>query len=226
MDRCGCDDYASPIYERDARDDRESYHAAGPDETTRMLLDLIEAEGVDDATILDVGGGIGVIDHELIRGGARSATIVEASPPYLDAAREEAGQAGLLDRIAIIDGDFVRLVDDIEAADIVTLDRVICCYPDADALVSASAGRAKRVYGLVLPRDRWYVRWAMRLENFTRWLRRDAYRAFAHPNTRIDAQLQTSGLPIRSEAQTHWWRIVLYVRDAPLESEASGVATG
>ena len=159
MDGCGCDGYASPIDDSTAQDDRARYHAGGPDRTTRMLLDMIEAQFESGMSVLDVGGGIGVIDLELLKAGAGRAVLVEASPEYLEAARDEARQAGLADRIEVVAGDFVRHAADIDAADIVTLDRVVCCYPDADALVSASAAKAMRLYGLVLPRDRWYVRW-------------------------------------------------------------------
>jgi len=145
--------------------------------------------------------------------GARSAVLVEASPDYLDAAREEAQQADLLDRIEIVAGDFVRRAADIDEADIVTLDRVVCCYPDADELVSASAAHAKKLCGLVLPRDRWYVRWALRLDNVKYWLKRSAYRAYAHANTGIDEQLTAVGLRPCAEETTLFWRVVLYTRD-------------
>lgn len=213
MDCCGCDDYPSAPFDPDeAQRVRDRYHDVGPDETTQMLLDMIGAEGASGATVLDIGGGIGIIDHELLRRGAGRAVIVEASPAYLAAARDEASMAGLLDRIDIVAGDFVRHAEALEEADIVTLDRVVCCYRAADELVPASAAHARRLYGLVLPRDRWYVRWLIRLEN-VRWrLKRSAYRAYAHPNARIDAQVRAAGLQPRSEAFTAFWRVVLYER--------------
>ena len=215
MDSCGCDEYASPIDENIALSDRDSYLSSGPDETTRMLLDMIEANSDPGASVLDVGGGIGVIGHELLKAGASTAVLVEASPSYLKVAREEAGKANLLDRMQIVAGDFVRHAGDIDAADIVTLDRVVCCYPDADELVSTSASHAKQLYGLVLPRDRWYVRWATRLDNVRWWLKRSAYRAYAHANTGIDEHARAAGLVVRSEAFTRFWRVVLYARGEP-----------
>jgi magnesium-protoporphyrin O-methyltransferase len=178
-----------------------------------MLLDMIQAHEVSGATVLDVGGGIGVIDHELLAAGARRAVLVEATPAYLEAARAEAEEAGLLDRMEIVAGDFVRRADDIGEADIVTLDRVVCCYRGADELISASASHARKLYGLVLPRDRWYIPWLLRLENVRWWLRRSAYRAYAHANTRIDARVRAAGLRQRSEKFTPLWRVVLYERD-------------
>jgi SAM-dependent methyltransferase len=212
MDCCGCDGYPTPFDTVEAQKDRDRYHAGGPDGTTRMLLDMIGTEAATGATVLDVGGGIGVIDQELIRLGASRAVLIDASPAYLEAAREEALDAGLLDRWQIVAGDFVRRADDMDDADIVTLDRVVCCYRAVDELVTASAAHARRLYGLVLPRDRWYVPWLIRLGNIRWWLKRSGYRAYAHANARIDEQLRTAGLRRRSETSTSFWRVVLYER--------------
>ena len=92
---------------RTAERDRVRYHRDGPDRTTRMLLDMIRRIGVAGATILDIGGGIGVIDQELLKAGARRAAMIDVSHAYLDVAREEAHKADLLDRIDFHQGDFV-----------------------------------------------------------------------------------------------------------------------
>lgn len=175
---------------------------------------------IREATVLDVGGGIGVIDQELLRAGAARAVLVEASAAYLDIARQEAQRAGLVDGMGFVQGDFVARVGEIEAADIVTLDRVVCCYPDAEALVGATAARARTVYGLVLPRDRWLIRAGIRLVNLGFRLRRKAYRAYAHANPRIDQSLAAAGLRPRLEGGTFFWRVVVYDREGPL-SDAS-----
>jgi magnesium-protoporphyrin O-methyltransferase len=181
-----------------------------------MLLDLIEADRRQDATVLDVGGGIGIIDLELLRAGARRAVLVEASPAYLEAARAEAVEAGLADRLDIVAGDFVHHADAVDPADIVTLDRVVCCYPDAQALVTASAAKARLMLGLVLPRDRWYVRWVVRLINIRYRLTGHPYRSHAHANALIDTLAASAGLQARAQAFTAVWRVVVYARaDVP-----------
>jgi SAM-dependent methyltransferase len=212
MDCCGCDDPTTPFDANEARRDRERYHANGPDETTSMLLDMIGSEAATGATVLDIGGGIGVIDQELLHRGASRAVLVDASRAYLEAARDEASDAGLLDRLEIVAGDFVHRAGSVARADIVTLDRVVCCYRAVDELVPASAAHARRLYGLVLPRDRWYVRWLVRLDNVRHRLKRSGYRAFAHANARVDEHVRTAGLQQRSEAFTLFWRVVLYER--------------
>jgi predicted TPR repeat methyltransferase len=212
MDACGCDEFATVFDRRTAEHDLERYRTKGPDRTTQMLLDMVRPAMGTGATLLDIGGGIGVLDHELLRAGAGHATIVDASPAYLAAARQEANRRHVLDRIEFVDGDFVRHAHRIEAADIVTLDRVVCCYGDAAALVGLSADRARRVYGLVLPRDGWLIRLGIRLVNIGFAIRRKAYRAYAHPNAVIDRMVADQGLLPREERSTWFWRVVVYER--------------
>jgi magnesium-protoporphyrin O-methyltransferase len=212
MDACGCDGPFSIFDRATAEVDLQRYRRRGPDRTTRLLLEMIRARGVRDASVLDVGGGIGVIDHELLRDGAARAVLVDASAPALDAARDEGRRRSHLDRLGLVNGDFVAQASAIGAADIVTLDRVVCCYPDMLSLVRLSASRARAQYGLVLPRDRAIIRWGLRLMNVWFRIRGLTYRAFAHPNERVDAVIEEEGLRPRSEAHTFFWRVVLYDR--------------
>jgi magnesium-protoporphyrin O-methyltransferase len=216
MDGCGCEPGFEIFDRRTAESDIERYRRHGPDETTRLLLDMIRERGVQAATVLDIGGGVGVIDHELLKAGAGHATIIDASAPSLEAARNEARRRGHLDRVEFMDGDFVSRAAAIDPADIVTLDRVVCCYPDVASLVRLSAERARRLYGLVLPRDRRFVRWGIRLMNVWFRVRGLAYRAFAHPNAVVDALAAEEGLHPAVERRTFFWRVVLYERvEAP-----------
>jgi magnesium-protoporphyrin O-methyltransferase len=212
VDACGCDPGFEIFDESTATADAERYRRHGPDATTRMLLDMIREHGISGLAVLDIGGGIGVIDHELLREGAGHAVLVDASPPSLEVARDEARRRGLLDRIDFVDGDFVAHAASIAAADVVTLDRVICCYPDVEALVRLSAERARSLYGLVLPRDRWFLRFGSRVLNAWFRLRGFGYRSFAHPNARVDALAAEAGFRPRREEHTFVWRVVLYER--------------
>ena len=212
MDTCGCDEFATVFDRRTAEQDLERYRTKGPDRTTRMLLDMVRPAVGLGTTVLDIGGGVGVIDHELLRASAGHATLVDASPAYLAAARQEANRRNLLDRVEFVEGDFVRHAHRIDAADIVTLDRVVCCYGDAAALVGLSADRARSVYGLVLPRDGWLIRLSIRLVNIGFAIRRKAYRAYAHPNATIDRLVADQGLQPREERSTWFWRVVVYGR--------------
>jgi predicted TPR repeat methyltransferase len=213
MDTCGCgDDFASIFDRSTAEGDRDRYRREGPDRTTKMLLEMIDRHRVRGASLLDIGGGIGVITQELLRGGVGRAVLVDASPAYLDVARTEARTSNLLDRVEFIEGDFVRRAGGIDPADIVTLDRVVCCYPDAEALVSGSADLARVLYGLVLPRNSRPVRFAIWLGNLRFRVRRSPYRAFSHSNHQVDRLVGERGLRVIDEGRTFFWRVVLYGR--------------
>jgi magnesium-protoporphyrin O-methyltransferase len=212
MDSCGCEGLDWMFDRRTAERDRDRYHRRGADRTTRMLIDMIRPIGVDGATLLDIGGGIGIIDQELLKAGADRAVMVDVSQAYLDVAREEARAAGLVDRIDFQQGDFVQRAAETAAADIVTLDRVVCCYADAGSLVGASAAHAGRVYGLVMPRDRFLVRSAISIYNWTLRLRRKAYRGYVHRNAEIDGFASAAGLRQRSQGRTFIWRVVVNER--------------
>jgi SAM-dependent methyltransferase len=211
-DACGCEGFDSMFDRRRAEDDRDSYRRDGPDATTRMLLGLIRRYGVAGSSILDIGGGIGVIDLELLREGAGHAVLVDASESSLRVAREEARRANALDRFELVAGDFVREAANIDSADIVTLHRVVCCYRDAEALVGLSSARAGTLYGLVLPRDRWFVRLGLRLINLKHIVLRQSFRVYAHSNRRIDRIVAANGLKPRVEVTTAVWRVVVYDR--------------
>ena len=214
MDTCGCDGGFEIFDQKSADADLDRYQRHGPDQTTVMLLGMIRERGVQGASILDIGGGIGVIDHELLRAGAGYAVLVDASPPALAAARAEARRRGVLDRLDFVDGDFVSRAASIDPADIVTLDRVVCCYPDVESLVRLSASRARRVYALVLPRDRWILRVGLGVLNVWFRIRGFGYRSFVHPNARVDAIVAQAGLHPAREERTFVWRVVLYDRAA------------
>lgn len=195
-----------------AHRDLSRYRRRGPDTTTRLLLEAIRGTGLTDGTLLDIGSGIGVIVHELLGTRVGSATLVEAAPAYLTVARDQTNQRGTEDRVRAIEGDAVELGEALPPADLVTLDRVICCYPDATALVAATATRARHLYAVTLPHDRWYVRAVLGLENAVRRLKGSGFRTFVHSVPRIEKQLASIGFHRRAARATLVWYVALYAR--------------
>ncbi|MGZ8690915.1 MAG: class I SAM-dependent methyltransferase, partial [Aeromicrobium sp.] len=55
-------------------------------------------------TVLDIGGGVGAVHHELLHSGAATAVDVDASRAYIAVAREEAERQGLRATLAVIRG--------------------------------------------------------------------------------------------------------------------------
>jgi SAM-dependent methyltransferase len=196
-----------------ADDDLREYQRKGAAKQTRLLLDTLRQAGVEGLTLLDIGGGVGVIQHELFKSGIQAATDVDASSAYLTVAREEAARRGHADRVRFVHGNFVELAPEIDSADIVTLDRVICCFPDVEAMVSLSAARAGKWYGLIYPRDTWWMRLGERIGNFFLALTRNKYRFFVHSTEKVDALARQSGLKPHYRARaTLFWQVVVYGR--------------
>lgn len=208
-----CQGIAQEFDGRMARRDLRRYRRRGPSATTRMLLDALEEQPVEGGSFLDVGGGIGAIQHRLMEAGAAHGTHVDGSPAYLAAAREEATRRGHEDRVRFLAGDFVDLAPEVEAADIVTLDRVICCYPDMPALVDATAARARRVYGLVFPRERRANRLGFALLNLVQTLRRRPFRVFLHSTSAVQERLRSHGFRKRVHLESFLWQVHLYLKD-------------
>ncbi|MBI1281043.1 MAG: methyltransferase domain-containing protein [Anaerolineaceae bacterium] len=198
-----------------ARGDLESYRKNGPDKTTVMLLDAIRKAASPkstDQTLLDIGGGVGAIQHELLADTVQSAVHVDASTAYLGASQEEAGKRGHRDRVTYMHGNFVELAPEIESADIVTLDRVLCCYPDMPALVTASSAHAKHLIGVIYPRDTWWSRLGGKLFNMWFIIRRNPFRFFVHPAGAVDAAVRANGFTQRYHQESGFWQVVLYGR--------------
>jgi hypothetical protein len=169
--------------------------------------------------VLDIGGGVGALQHALLEAGASGVVGVDASPAYLRTAKEEAERRGHADRVSYRYGDFVEMAETVDPADMVTLDRVICCYPDVEALVGRSAERARRLYGLVHPREAWWTRLGLAVLNLGLRLARRPFRAYVHPVETVDAVAQEKGLSLRTrESVGPIWQIAVYDRSAATAS--------
>jgi hypothetical protein len=213
---CGasCCGVADLFDEAKARKDLDAYRRRGPSPSTALLLGALRGAGRSLDTLLDVGGGVGAIAHEMLASGLSHATIVDGSTAYLAAAREESERRAQGTRLSVRDGDFVEIADDVEPADVVTLDKVVCCYEDMDMLLASSAARARLLYGIVYPRDAWWVRLAIAAENaMMRW-KGSAFRGFVHRNAEIDAALRRAGLVPRFRSGRVWWVVAVYQRRA------------
>jgi magnesium-protoporphyrin O-methyltransferase len=194
-----------------ARSDLTRYRRQGPDQTTRLLRDAIFGAG-HGKTVLDVGAGIGALSFELLAAGAERVTAVEAAPAYVAAAREEARRRNVSNRFDLVHGDFVSVAGNVMPADVVTMDRVVCCYPAYRPLLEAALRRSRRLLAFSYPRDRWYVRAAVGMQNLGRALFRNPFRGFVHSARDMEALLKQHGFVRMRRRETLKWSADLYVR--------------
>jgi magnesium-protoporphyrin O-methyltransferase len=184
----------------------------GPNRTTAQLVDELAAGGIEGLTVLDIGAGVGAVHLGLLERGAASATDVDASAPYLAAARDEAQRRGLADRVTYHRGDAVRIVPELPPADLVALDRVVCCYGDMPGLMRAAGDRTRRRLGIVIPRDRWWVRAGLGLENVVARIRRDRFRVYAHRTAAVIEAATAAGLVVSTHQRGFVWQTLVFER--------------
>jgi magnesium-protoporphyrin O-methyltransferase len=210
---CNCCEITDHAFtEAEARAEVKNYRNRGPARQTKLILEAIRSLGLKDAVLLDVGGGIGTIYHELLEDVAREATHVDASSAYLKIATEEAKRRGHRERVKFIHADFTDVAADLPQADVVTLDRVVCCYPDFRGLLRAAASHSRRAIALTYPREIWYMRVGLRVINFFQKLRRDPFRVFLHPVAEMESLLNGEGLRKVSVCRLFVWEMALYQR--------------
>jgi hypothetical protein len=177
-------------------------------------VEALRARGVQGRTLLDIGGGVGAVQHQLLASGLREATDVDASSAYLRAAKSEAERLGFEGRVRYHYGNFLDLAHGIPPADIVTLDRVICCYDDMQGLVGASAEKAHLMYGVVYPRDAWWTRFGIRIMNIGHRLRGNPFRVFAHETSAVESILESRGLVRSFHRTAGLWQVAVFERKA------------
>ncbi len=210
---CNCCQITDRTFgEDDARAGLRRYQRKGPAAQTLELLKFVRSRHPHSATLLDIGGGIGIIHHELLDDVAAQATHVDASSAYLHAAESEAARRGHAQRVKFIQADFTDVASSLPPADIVTLDRVVCCYPDFRSLLTAAASRCNEVLAMTYPREKWYMRLAIHLIDWLQSLRRDPFRVFVHPVAQMDVVLAAAGMRRVSVKRLLVWEIALYVR--------------
>lgn len=146
----------------------------------------------------------------LLEAGAASAVDADASRDYLSTARAEAERRGLGDRVAYRYGDVVELAAELPPADVVTMDSVVCCYPDLEPLLGAATRSRPRLVGLTYPRDTWWMRTYMRLDNLVHWARRSPARYFVHRHADLERWMRGAGYRKIHEGGIRPWRVVVY----------------
>ena len=195
-----------------ARKESMAYSRKGLGKRARKLTALVESQDISEATVLDIGCGVGALHLELLKQGAGRAIGVEVSSAYVQAATSLAQSLGFQDAVEYHEGDFVELEEGIPPADIVLLDRVVCCYPELESLVTASARHAQRLYALTYPRRTWWMRVAAFMMNLGLTVVRRQFRFLLHHPRQIRATLASAGFTPFNRATSGPWELAAYQR--------------
>lgn len=209
----GCCDpsgYPGVFNEKQAQRVARAFRRKGLDATAGPMVDALTRRGVEGATLLEVGAGSGTAQVALLERGVARSVAYDISPAYEGIAHGLLTEYGLRDRVEWHTGDF--LADGAAQSDIVFLNRVVCCYPDMPELVDASAGRARRLLAMAYPRDRWFVRFGIRILNRLLAFRKNSFRVFVHDPGEIASRVDQSGLSEVDAGRTVMWQWKVWER--------------
>lgn len=208
---CNCCEITDQAFsEKEAKAEIKAYRKKGPAKHTKLIIGAIRSLSMTNAELLDIGGGVGAIQLELLGDVAVKATDVDASSSYLKVASEEAVRRGHESRVHFVHADFTDIADKIPQADIVTLDRVVCCYPDFRRLLKAAAGHSRKAIAFTYPRETWYLRIGFKIVNFFQSLGKDPFRIFLHPISKMDSLLRSEGFERVTRSQLFVWEMACY----------------
>ena len=160
------------------------------------MVKYLVSRGVEGADVLEVGGGVGGIQLELLKAGVAKTVNIELSSGYEEAAQELAEQEAFEDRITRRLGDFVEHQHEFEPADVVVMNRVVCCYPWMERMMEAAANKTGRFLALTFPREKWWMKFGVGFVNRLMGLRKCDFRAFVHPGADIESVATRAGLVV------------------------------
>ena len=212
MGCCQCQGIENMFDKKAAKRALKRYLKKGPSKTTGMLLKAIHKTEVKGLNFLDIGGGIGAIQYDLIKAGASSGTSIEASPAYIDLAKEEIRKYNLAEIIDFKHGDFTAIASDVDSADIVTMDKVICCYDDMSELVRLSSKLSRKIYAIIYPRDVWWTKLALPFINFYPIIKGSPFRVFIHPTKKVEEIIIRNRLKRDYYATTLFWQVAIFTK--------------
>jgi SAM-dependent methyltransferase len=189
--------------------DADRYRRRGLPPRGRRLIAAIEASTtLAGSSTLEIGLGAGGVTIEMLKRGAARAVGVDAVPAQLGAARKLAADMKVADRIELVLGDFTGTSDLVADADVVVMDRVVCCYADWRTLLGAAAAHAQSAIALTYPRDVWWMKLVARSMNIWWRLKKSEFRFRVHPVHEMHALLVAQGFAPRVHARYFAWEIM------------------
>ena len=195
-----------------AKKQYKHYLKNGPSKVTAKLIEQLANSKIG-ASLLDVGGGIGAIQWWFLRNGGIQTYGVDASTGYTHFAIEYAAQNDFKESSHFILGDFTTLAPELPPVNHVTLDKVICCYPDFEAIINQACSKASGTVSLSYPMDgfvadivRWFGVLSMKLI-------RNPFKPYVHRVASVRALFVENGFKLREQETSFPWHIQTYEKD-------------
>ncbi|MDH4199301.1 MAG: class I SAM-dependent methyltransferase [Spirochaetia bacterium] len=215
MSCCGnnCASGIDKFFSKEAARFLKRYKKKGLEKSQKNLFQGIQQTGISNQTILEIGCGVGYFHSQLIKAGAKKATGIDISKEMIGHAKNYMKEIGLDKRTDYHVGDFVEISEDIGSADITVLDKVICCYPDAEDLVEKSISRTKHVYAFTLPRDRWWIKYPIKLVVAVLKIFRSSFHPYFHEHSSIHSRLESGNFKMDYQNHVFFWETYVFIKN-------------
>lgn len=193
-----------------AQKELRKYLKSGPNKATKKLIDSIGKDIPVGKSLLDIGGGIGALQWYFLSNGATSTTDIDYSTGYIEVAKSHAAEQGWASQVNYHEGDFLELANSIEAHDFVTLDKVVCCYPDYQGLLKQALSKSKEGIALVYPLGGTIAKIISYLGRIYLRLTGNTFRPYIHPVKEIRHLIASRGFEIVSSQVSFPWHVEVY----------------
>jgi magnesium-protoporphyrin O-methyltransferase len=189
----------------------KNFHKRGLAKEQRYLLEGIRPESISGKTVLEIGCGIGALHLTLLKHGGASAVGIDISEGMLQAATQLSREFGFENRVSYINGDFAAMDEQIASADVVLVDKVVCCYRDLDDLLTKSISKCTGVYALSFPRPNALVRIYFTLPIMIGTLLKWSFRPWWHDWEKMVQKIQDAGFRQVYKRDTLVWTVRVFV---------------
>ncbi len=200
------------FFNRNARVAMKRFRKNGLDRAQAVILRGLKQSGFEGMTVMDIGCGIGGLHLTLLQEGMTSAVGIDLSDGMIEGARELAAELRLGERTKYHVADFAKTADSFERADVVILDKVLCCYQDPGALIEKSVGKSVQLYAVSYPRNSILGKGSFKFSGFIARLLRQSFQPLYHDTVMLEDTITRQGMEERFSGTTPIWQVKVYGR--------------
>ena len=208
---CGADMFFN---EKMAAKEYRKYLKKGPVKATARIIAQLSGQEVTGKSLVDVGGGIGALQWWFLQQGGAQTTDIDASSGYLQKAREHAEKNGWQDKARFVMGDCTDRYKEVGDAHFITLDKVVCCYPNFKEILAATCDKAREGVSLSYPMDGFIAQAIRNIGTLFFMLKGNPFRPYIHPVKDIRKIFAEKGFTRIAHDISFPWHVETYARVA------------
>lgn len=206
---CGADLFFD---KKTADKEYRKYLKKGPSRITAKMISQLEDQDIGGKSMIDIGGGIGALQWWFLENGGNNTVGIDASSGYLKQAEDHAKNKGLESNTKFLLGDCVEVYPQIEKAHYITLDKVVCCYPNYKEILEATCEKATEAISLSYPMDGIISQAIRKMGDILMSFRDNSFRPFIHSVKDIRNLLEQKGFHRVIHTLAFPWHVETYVK--------------